>query len=331
MHDYLVPPEDTGGVNLEAVEWRTEYDVLTALRGMGHDVRPVPIADELKAIRAAIGDWKPHIAFNMLEAFDEIASFDQNIVSFLELSRMPYTGCNPRGLILARDKALSKMLMAYHRIPIPDFGVFRRGRAIRRPARLQFPLIVKSLSQEASIGIAQASVVASDAKLSERVKFVHESVGTDAIAERYIEGRELYVGVMGNLALEVLPVWEMMFEKLPEEAWPIATERVKWSREYQTRHRIDTRAAADLPDRVAQQIQRVARRVYRTLELSGYARIDLRLDADGRVYVLEANPNPHIARDEDFAQSAKAAGVPYDALLQRIINLGLRWQPSRSG
>jgi len=150
-------------------------------------------------------------------------------VSYLELLQVPYTGCNPRGLFLARDKALSKKLLHYHRIRVPDFAVMKRGRRIQRPKRLDFPLIVKSLTQEASIGIAQASVVEDDAKLVERVQFVHESIGTDAIVEQFIAGRELYCGVIGNERLRVLPVWELTFDNLPEGRHAIATERVKWS------------------------------------------------------------------------------------------------------
>ena len=221
--------------------------------------------------------------------------------------------------------------MAYHRIPVPEFAVFRRGLAIKRPRRLKFPVIVKSLTQEASIGISQASVVEDDTKLRERVQFVHESVATDAIAERFIEGRELYVGVIGNERLQVFPVWEMEFSKMPEGVHRIATDRVKWSVKYQDKHGIKTSAAKKLPNGMAEAIQRLARRVYRTLEMSGYARMDLRMDEDGKAYVLEANANPQLAFGEDFAESAERAGIPYEDLLQRILNVGLRWQPERAG
>jgi D-alanine-D-alanine ligase len=205
--------------------------------------------------------------------------------------------------------------------------VFRAGRPIRRPKRLPFPLMVKSLTQEASIGISQASVVDSDEKLKERVTFIHDSIGTAAIAEQYIEGRELYVGILGNQLLQALPVWELFFTNMPEGSRRIATDRVKWSVKYQKKYGIDSGPATELTDAVAQQIQHVCKRAYRALELSGYARIDLRLDAAGNVWVLEANPNPQIARGEDFAASAEKVGLSYEAVLQRIINLGVRWQP----
>jgi D-alanine-D-alanine ligase len=285
------------------------------------------VHDDLGDIRRAATDWKPHIAFNLLEGFDDISIFDQNVVSHLELLKLSYTGCNPRGLLLSRDKALSKKLLAYHRIPVPEFEVCRIGRPIRRPKRLPFPLIVKSLTQESSIGISQASVVDSDEKLRERVAFIHDSIGTAAIIERYVEGREIYVGILGNQQLQALPVWELFFTNMPPDAKRIATDRVKWSVKYQKKYGIESGMARELSEVVTSRIQHLCRRAYRALELSGYARIDLRLDETGNVWILEANPNPQIARGEDFAASAEKGGLAYEAVLQRIINLGLRWQP----
>jgi D-alanine-D-alanine ligase len=332
MHHYLVPPEKIDGQDPATAQWRTEYDVLKTLRDeLEHDVQVLGVKDDLAGIRQAADDFKPHIAFNLLEAFHEVGTFDQNVVSYLELLRLPYTGCNPRGMLLARDKSLSKKLMQYHRIPVPDFAMVPRGRKPRLPRRMSFPLIVKSLTQEASIGISQASVVDDPAHLHERVQFIHDSIATDAIVEEYIDGRELYCGVIGNQRVQVLPVWEMTFANMPDGQRRIATERVKWSAKYQAKVGIATAQASDLPEGVAERVQHVSRRVYKVLELSGYARIDLRLRPDGRVHVLEANPNPQIARGEDFADSAACAGLTYPALLQRIITTGLRWEPERLG
>jgi D-alanine-D-alanine ligase len=170
--------------------------------------------------------------------------------------------------------------------------------------------------------------VSDEEKLRRRVDFIHSSLGTDAIAERYIDGRELYVGVLGNDRVRVFPVWEMHFQKMIEgDNWPIATERVKWSTTYQKKHGIMTGEAQGLPEGAVEQIQRTARRIYRTLALTGYARIDLRMDAAGKVYFLEANPNPQLAYGEDFAESAERAGISYEALLERIMTLGLAWRP----
>jgi D-alanine-D-alanine ligase len=328
VHRHLIPPDAVpDGADIESEPWRTEYDVISTLRGMGHEVQALGVHDDLSELRRASTEWKPHIAFNLLEGFDDITIFDQNVVSHLELLKLAYTGCNPRGLLLARDKSLSKKLLAYHRVAVPEFEVCRIGRPVRRHKRLAFPLIVKSLTQEASIGISQASVVDNDDKLKERVAFIHESIGTAAIVEQYIEGREIYVGILGNQSLQALPVWELFFTNMPPDAKRIATDRVKWSVKYQKKYGIDSGPAKDLPEAVLERIQHVCKRAYRALELSGYARIDLRLDEAGNVWVLEANPNPQIAKGEDFAASAEKVGIAYESLLQRILNLGLRWQP----
>jgi D-alanine-D-alanine ligase len=332
MHDYLVPPADVTGIDVETAQWRTEYDVVKTLRDeLEHDVHVLGVKDDLAGIRQANDELKPHIAFNMMEAFHEVGTFDQNVVSYLELLRLSYTGCNPRGMLIARDKALSKKLLHYHRVPVPEFTVVPRGRKAKLSKKLTFPLIVKPLNQESSIGISQASVVEDAAKLVERVQFIHDSIPGDAIIEQFVQGRELYCGVIGNQRLQVLPVWEMTFAKMPDNQHRIATERVKWNPKYQKKMGVDTGVAKDLPEGAADLVQHITRRVYKTLQLSGYARIDLRLDGQGKVYVLEANPNPQIARTEDFADSAKAAGLSYPALLQRILTTGMRWEADKAG
>jgi D-alanine-D-alanine ligase len=328
VHKGLEPPEEKPAQGTATAEWRMEFDVVTTLKALGHELRVIGVHDDLTPIRSSIEDFKPSITFNLMEAFNDVVVFDQNVVSYLELLHMPYTGCNPRGLTLSRDKALAKKLMAYHRIPVPDFLVVPLGRKVVLPKRLKFPLIVKSLTYESSTGISQASVVASDDQLSKRVQFIHDTIMTPAIVEQYIDGRELYVGVMGNDRLQVFPVWEMSFLKMPENSWHIATERVKWSVKYQKKHGIDT-TEAGLPDEVKAKVQHLAKRVYRALDLTGYARIDLRMTPTNELFVIEANPNPQLAQGEDFAESARRAGVSYARLIERIIGLGLQWQPSR--
>jgi D-alanine-D-alanine ligase len=328
VHKGLEPPEEKPAQGTATAEWRMEFDVVATLRALGHELRVIGVHDDLTPIRSSIEDFKPSITFNLMEAFNDVVVFDQNVVSYLELLHMPYTGCNPRGLTLSRDKALAKKLMAYHRIQVPDFVVVPLGRKPVLPKRLKFPLIVKSLTYESSTGISQASVVANDDQLNKRVQFIHDTIMTPAIVEQFIDGRELYVGVMGNDRLQVFPVWEMSFAKMPENSWRIATERVKWSVKYQKKHGIDTKEAG-LTDEVKAKVQHLAKRVYKALDLTGYARIDMRMTADNQLYVIEANPNPQLAQGEDFAESARRAGVSYARLIERIIGLGLQWQPSR--
>lgn len=323
MHpDYMPPTNVEGASEREAFDWKTEYDVLQALRKLGHEGQALGVADELRPIRQAVEAFRPHVVFNLLEEFHGLASFDHHVVSYLTLMRVPFTGCGARGLVLARDKALSKKVLTYHRIPVPAFAVFPRGQRVRMPRHLRFPLIVKSLTEEASLGISQASVVDDAERLTERVRFIHENVGSDAIAETFIEGRELYVSLLGNRRVQVLPVWELSFENLPRGALAIATARVKHNPDYQEKRGVYTEEA-DLPEGVAERIQRTSRRIYRILELDGYARIDYRLADDGTVYFLEANPNPDIAEREDFASAAAAAGISYQALIDRILHLAL--------
>jgi D-alanine-D-alanine ligase len=327
VHQELVPKEGVSAAEV-APEWRMEWDVVTTLRKRGHELLVIGVHDDLTPIRQAIEGFHPTIVFNLLESFAYIGVFDQNVVSYLELLRAPYTGCNPRGMTLSRDKSLARKLLAYHRLPSPDFTVVPVNRKPILPKRLTFPLIVKSLTYESSIGISQASVVANEDQLAKRVKYIHEAILTPAIVEQFIDGRELYVGVLGNHRLLVLPVWEMSFAKMSGEHWHIATERVKWNVKYQERHGIET-GVAQLPEGKAAEVQHLARRAYRALDLSGYARIDFRMDKSGKAYVIEANANPQLAAREDFAQSAKLAKLPYPKLLERIMALGLQWQPHR--
>ena len=324
LHADLVPPESSKGYSEQEINvWKTEYDVTSTLRAVGHEVRPLGVRDELKPIREEIENWKPDVAFTLMEEFQGEAIYDQNVASYLELMRVPYTGCNPRGLMLARGKDLSKTLVHHRRIAVPAFAVFPMRRKVKRPSRLALPLIVKSLSEDGSFGISQASIVDTDEKLAERVAFVHDRLGTAAIAEQYIEGRELYVGVLGNNRLRVLPVWELKFGNIAQGALPIATEKVKHDLNYQKRAGILDGPAEDLAPELHSRIQRLAKRVYRILELDGYARIDFRLSSDGIPYFLEANPNPEIAKSEEFATAARHDGLAYPDLLRRILALGM--------
>ncbi|MCA8942887.1 MAG: ATP-grasp domain-containing protein [Planctomycetes bacterium] len=329
MHAELVPPTSLEGQKSEDIDkWKMEYDVLAALESLGHHAVPLGVEDELRPIRKAIDEHRPHIAFNLLMHFHDAGVYDSALVSWLELIKQPYTGCNPRGLLLAGDKALSKKILSYHRIRVPRFAMFPRGKKVRSiPKRLRFPLFVKSASEHSSTGIAQASIVRDFDALVERVEFVHRNVGTSAIAEEFIQGREVTVGVIGNQRLTTFPPYELHFDTLPEGTANIATSRVKWDRNYQKKLGVRT-APAEFEPAQQREFERLAKRIYRALDLSGYARIDFRLDADGRIWVLEANPNPDLCFGEDFAESAERAGLRYPELVQRIVTLGSSYEPA---
>ena len=324
----LMPPETIPeGVEKEKQLWRTEYDVISTLKSMDHDVYPVGLKSDLAVIANAREEHKPQIAFNLLEDFEGQALFDQHVVSYLELLKQPYTGCNPRGLTLAHDKALTKKILSYHRIAVPGFAVFPMGQKVVRPLRLKFPLFFRSVVEEGSVGISQASVVNDDAKLAERVEFIHRQTSSHAIAEQYIEGREIYVSVIGNRNLQTYTPWELVINNLPEGALNIATGRLKWNPDYQKKVGLVTKPA-DLTPELQRKLELLSKRIYRHLCLSGYARLDYRMTNDGEFYLLEANPNPQIALNEDFADSAAHSGLKYPQLLQKIITLGLSYNAS---
>lgn len=326
MHEDLVPPE---GVSLSAEErekspFKTEYDVVRTLKKNGHTVHTLGVYDDLGVIREAVTREKPHVIFNLLEEFKGNTLFDSNVVSFLELMGVPYTGSNPRGLMLARDKALAKKIMSYHRLKTPKFHVFLKNKKVKLPKALKYPLIVKCLWEEASYGISKGSVVHSEAKLLERIEFIRENLQTDALVEEFVAGRELYVGILGNDRLEALPVWELSFDNVREPGEEIYSANAKFNSEYRKRKGIGT-GPAKLSADEARRIQDVCKRVYQTLHLSGYARIDLRLTDEGQIMILEANPNPDICFDDEFAEAALKAGWKYPDLLEKIVTLGMSW------
>ena len=330
VHPDLIPPEDVDGLSDKEIDvFRCEYNVYSTLRDLGHEVRVLGVLDRLTELRQIVKEWQPHVVFNLLQEFSGIAAYEPYVVAYLEMTRQRYTGSNPRGLMLSQDKVLTKQVLASHRIATPSFHLFPYGKRFKAPrkGKLRFPLFVKSATEDASLGIAQASIVEDMNKLRERVEFIHEHVQSDALVEEYIDGRELYIGVLGNTRLTTLPVWEMHFGTLAEMRAGIATRRVKWDRKYQEKHGITTSLAKGLSNAELDKLSRLAKRIYRALHLNGFARLDLRMREDGKVFLLEANANPDLTYGEDFAESAESADISYEKLLTRIVNLGLSYEP----
>lgn len=325
VHAHLVPPDKSSSAE-SAHAYQAELDVLEALRALGHEVEILGLADDLAPISAAVATYKPDVVFNLIESFNNFRHFDQHVVSYLECLGVRYTGCNPRGLTLARDKSLAKKILSYHGIRLPEFQSFGVGRVISPSAALPLPAVVKSSSDDGSIGIAKASVVNTLEELKERVKFIHETMKTDAIAEQYIEGRELYVGIWGNRRPAVLPVWELDLSSLPPGTPRIVTNRVKIDPEYQKKYAI-TSGKAKLTPGQERAIHHLAVVVYRELSLSGYARLDLRMTASGDVYFIEANPNPQISKDEDFSKSADEVSGGYQGVIAQLLHLAFGYSP----
>ncbi len=321
----LVPPDEpVTSDELARARWKTDFYVREALLQLGHEVTFLGEDDDLLEVRRAREEIRPHVVFNLLELFANRPRFMPHILGYLELLGQAYTGCNPVGMMFSLDKALQRKILRHHRIATPEFAMAPRKRVFRRPRRLQFPLIVKSSEEHGSRGIAQASVVTSDEKLAERIAHIHDSLETNAIVEEYVEGREIYMGVLGNRRLQALPAWELLFTKLTEGAPNIATYKMKWDVNYQEQIGLEM-GAAELDPALEARIARTCKRAYRALEQSGYCRFDLRLRPDGRLAIIESNPNPDLALDAEFADSALAAGYTFPELIQRLLILGQGW------
>jgi D-alanine-D-alanine ligase len=308
---------------LETEDWRTEADILEALDTLGYEVVTIGVYDDVGFLVRRVSEEAPDVVFNLTEQFRGDRSLDMGVAGVLELLGVTYTGAGPLGLALARDKALAKKILTFHRVRVPRFTTFRLGRKVRVPRHVPYPVIVKPVAEDASEGITLASLVRSDQELAKRVEFVHETFGGDAIAEEYIEGREIYCAVLGNRRLTVLPLREVKIGG--DSTRPkFLTYRSKWDEAYRQRWGIQFGFAEGIPAEKTKEIARISKRVCRALELRDYARVDLRLTADGRIYVIEANPNPHIAWGEDFAEAALEAGIDYTELIDRILRLAVR-------
>jgi D-alanine-D-alanine ligase len=301
--------------------WKAEGQVVRALKSLGHTVGTLGLHNDLHLLIDEIKEFQPDIVFNLMEEFDNDSSMVPNVVAVLELLKVPYTGASPLGLRLCKDKALTQTVLEKAGVPTPPSQVFEPDKAIRKIGALKYPLVVKPKVDDASYGIHQASVVYDDEALAERVRFIHEKTKEDALVEQYIKGRELYVSVLGTRRLRVFPMREVKFGKLAagnEE--PVASFKVKWDKEYRRKWNITYAYVKDMDEALVRRIEDMCKTAYRSLQLTGYARVDLRLTADNEPCILEVNPNPDIERYEDFSESAKKAGIPYEKLIQSILS-----------
>lgn len=298
----------------------TEYHVCEALRLLGHRVTALGADYDIAAVAQTLTEQNPDLVFNLTEQFCGDRRLDKNIAALLELLDIPFTGAGPMGLMLARDKGLCKQILTLHKIRVPNFVPLPHNRPIRVPRNFPYPAIVKPTFEDSSEGISNASLVYDAEALAERAAFIHERWKQHAIAEEYIEGRELYISVLGNKRLTVLPPRECSFNTDGDEGPVILTYRCKWDDDYREKWKIDF-GFADLEPTILRNINRVCKRVYRVLQLQDYGRIDLRLTRDNNIVVLEANPNPDIAYGEEVAEAAERAGIDYETLIDRIIRL----------
>lgn len=323
-------PDHERQMELEVAAWKAdepemEYQIAHALRERGHEIQLVGVRDDLQYLVRCLEEWKPDLVFNGAEAFRGNEALEYLLPGILEAEGYRYTGAPPLALQMTRNKAISKKILAYFGIQVPDFVTYRQHESVGDAPDLSFPLIVKPLQADGSDGIAQASVVQDAASLAERVAFIHDRFGQGAIAEEFVEGRELYVSVIGNDdGIEILPIIEMVFDKRktkPEER--IATQFAKWDEPYRERKGIRNVLARPIAKAVRTQIDETCRTAYRALWLRDYARLDLRLAPDGQIWFLEANANPFISYGHDMANAAVKAGMEYSDFIQRIVDAAI--------
>lgn len=301
----------------------TENDVYEALTAIGHDVSILGLHNTLTPLLEEIAQNRPDVIFNLVEVFNDRSHFEKNMAALLEMIGIPYTGATSDNIFICNNKGLSKKILAFHRIKVPRFYIFHRGRKVWLPKKLRPPVIIKPLCEEASRGISQASIADTEEAFVERVRFIHENMGMDAIVEQYVDGRELYVTVIGNKRLTVLPPREMKFGDLPEDA-RIATYKAKWDDKYRDRWGIKSVSAGKLANGVEEEIDDICKRAYRALDIRSYVRFDIRLTPEGKVYIIEANANPCIAKMDEVAQSASKIDIPYDRLIKKILELAFQ-------
>lgn len=299
-----------------------EYQVGRALVDNGHEVLLLGVHDDVRDATTRLSEWKPDVVFNASESFFENFDLDYLIPAMLESQAYRYTGAPPLSLLVTRNKSMSKKILAYHGINVPGFRTYRVGERPKGEVQLRFPLIVKPMGSDGSEGIAKASIVRDDRALARRVAFIHKRFGKPAIAEEYVEGRELYLTMVGNgEKLQILPAVELVFAggaSRPEAR--IQTKRMKWDYDYRKRHGIKTVYARRMSKVAEERLEQVCRTAFRALWLRDYARIDVRLAKDDQIWFLEANANPYLSFGHNSAEAAHKAGMHYEAFIQRIVD-----------
>ncbi len=295
--------------------------VADALREGGHSVSPLFVPDDLKAVTAGLARRKPDLVFHMIHDFGGESGLIAT-AAIIDAMRIPYTGGGPGELFIRGNKVLAKKILAFDKVRCPGFAVFSRDATMETGGNLRLPLIVKPLERDGSIGIGPDALVRTVPDMMERVLHIHKVVQDAALAEEYIEGREFFVGVLGNREAVAFPPIEMDFSGLPEGAPHVLDYKAKWekgSAEYKgTRSRV-----ADLPDALKARIQKAALDACRALLVRDYARVDMRVTEGNEIYVIEVNANCELARGSEFAAGAEAAGIDYVALINRIADLAV--------
>jgi D-alanine-D-alanine ligase len=312
--------------HLEREDDAKSYDVVIdqvheALTQLGHESSILGVHGDTRKLIDGIENARPDLVFNIMESFGSTLFGAVGVAGLLDLLSIPHTGGGPGEYYLQEDKALTKKLLKYENVQFPDFAVFAQNAGLETGGNLRMPLFVKPLRMDSSIGINAKSLVHSMRELMQRVAAIHK-LNDAALAEEFIEGREFFVSIIGNQRPQALPLIEVDFSGLPEDAPKVLDAKAKWnprSREYKGTKTV----LADIPDQLKFQLQRVALDAYRALRVRDYGRIDLRMANTGEIYVIEVNASCYLERSSEFAMAAEAAGIEYPQLIQRIVDLAL--------
>ncbi len=321
-------PEDPGYEKMEKDWDEVEHDISDALTAKGHTPHILGIKEDVKAFFEGLTQQKTDIVFNVCEAFKDNSHLEMHIAAVLELYGLRYTGSGPQGLLLGQNKGLTKEILAYHGIKFPNFKIFAPGASDPRPSDLRFPLIVKPLKEDASIGINGNSIVKNDDQLMERIHDIHGKFNQEAIVEEYIEGREFYVGMIGNEKLEPLPLIELDFANIPDNKPKVYSYRAKWDAKYRKEKGIKSIFPKDISEELIQKIYQTCQTAYHALSFRDYGRMDIRVTHDHEVYIIEGNPNPYIAKDEDLPDAAEKMGISYEDFIEKILQFA--WERYKS-
>jgi D-alanine-D-alanine ligase len=307
-------------------EAKKDWDVVVgqvakALRKNKHQVSILAVKDDLNKLVRGLQRRKPELVFNLLEEFGTSPVGNLGVCGVLEILGLKYTGCTASEYYLGQDKALAKRLLAFEGILFPKFAVFDQDKGFETSGDLRMPLFVKPVAMDSSIGIDAKSLVRDSTQLMERVAAIHK-IGDAALVEEYVEGREFYVGVLGNHDAEALPPIELDFSGMPADSDNIYTSKAKWDRKSPEYKGVQPKIA-ELPDELDAKLRRVSLDAYRALRVRDYGRVDLRVADTGEIYVLEVNASCYLEQDDEYAMAAKAAGLDYPALIQKIVQLAV--------
>ena len=295
-------------------------EIFEALEKLGHEPF-YQVVDGRTQSLTALAKCGADLVFNLVESFAGDDTKDMNMAAYLDLLGLPYTGSGPHGLFLAQDKNIAKKLFSFHKVGTPFFAMSYRGR-LDHAHDVKFPLIVKPVSEDGSIGIDNSSVVDSVSELLQKIHDIHEEFDSPALIEEYIEGREIYAAILGSYeSCEVLPLIELDLSKLPKGTPRIAGQDVKFDKETEAYKLTKSAPVEDLDEEITKRLQDTALGAYRACKLRDYGRIDMRLNDKGEIFVIEANPNPWLASTQEFAMAAKKSGRTYTELIGEIVDM----------